>query len=170
MINEVKKMIIPIEGNVTYPITLDASVWIFDERKIIFEDAFTNSKKPKKEKEENYIKEAAERLNRAYDPRVKRNINRNLNKQEQEDALTYSYVMPIKPFLEHTEPKENAKIAHIITINNVVEIPLTQLENSVLLFSKEGKPITDKGPVHLYFKDGSNKDNPIKGINKFKIK
>src|SRR5690625_94189 len=168
--NEVKKMIIPIEGNVTYPITLDASVWIFDERKIIFEDAFTNSKKPKKEKEENYIKEAAERLNRAYDPRVKQNINRNLNKQEQEDALTYSYVMPIKPFLEHTEPNENAKIAHIITIDNVVEIPLTQLENSVLLFSKEGKPITDKGPVHLYFKDGSNKDNPIKGINKFKIK
>src|SRR5690625_1435596 len=104
-------MIIPIEGNVTYPITLDASVWIFDERKIIFEDAFTNSKKPKKEKEENYIKEAAERLNRAYDPRVKQNINRNLNKQEQEDALTYSYVMPIKPFLEHTEPNENAKIA-----------------------------------------------------------
>ncbi len=33
-------MIIQIKGNVKYPITLDPSVWIFDDRKILLEDAF----------------------------------------------------------------------------------------------------------------------------------
>lgn len=33
-------LIIQIKGNVKYPITLDPSVWIFDDRKILLEDAF----------------------------------------------------------------------------------------------------------------------------------
>lgn len=42
-------MIIQLKGKVTYPITLDASVWIFDDRKIIFEEAFIAREEEEKE-------------------------------------------------------------------------------------------------------------------------
>lgn len=159
-------MIIPISGNVTYPITLDASVWIFDDRKIKFEEAFTD--KPKEDKKVDPIKKKAEELTEAYDPKAKQ-VNPGMNKQEREEALTNSFVMPLKQFVDHTEPKDDATKAKLITNKGEVEISLNELENSLLHFSKEGKPLTEDGPVHLYFKDGSNKDNPITGITKIII-
>ena len=32
----------------------------------------------------------------------------------------------------------------------------------ILCFSNNGKPLKEDGPVHVYFGDGSNKQNPIK--------
>lgn len=163
-------MIIQITGKVKFPITLDASVWIFDDRKILLEEAFSIQSRKKVQKENNTVKEAAERLSKAYttDPRV-RHINPNMDKQEREDALKYSYVMPIKQFIENSEPEQSAKLAKLMTNQGEFEITLSQLKNSVLHFSNKGKPIDDNGPVHLYFQDGSNKNSPIKGITKIII-
>ena len=38
-------MIVSISGNVGFPITLDPSVWIFDERRMKFDDDFFNERK-----------------------------------------------------------------------------------------------------------------------------
>lgn len=164
-------MIIPIEGNVNYPITLDASVWIFDDRKIAFEDAFLPEKSIKKKKKKiDPVKQTAERLNKAYETNMRKPINRNLNREEREAALQKSFVMPLKQFIKHTEPKQSATKAILVTSEGDVEIPLENLKNSLLHFSNKGKPITEKGPVHLYYQDGSNKENPIKGITKIIIR
>ena len=45
-------MIIPLTGNVRFSITLDPSVWIFDDRKIQFEEAFTKDRKEEKDETE----------------------------------------------------------------------------------------------------------------------
>lgn len=163
-------MIIRITGKVKFPITLDASVWIFDERKLLFEEAFSQKKTKQSNKNNTSLKEAGERLSRAYreDPRT-RHINPGMNKEEREAALKNSYLMPIKQFIKNAQPEERARKATLVTKEGKVEIQLEELENSLLFFADKGKPLANKGPVHLYFKDGSNRDQPIKGINEISI-
>ena len=36
-------------------------------------------------------------------------------------------------------------------------------------FSKDGKMLKEDGPVHLYFADGSNRDNPLKNVRAFRL-
>src|SRR5699024_5844867 len=107
-------MIVPITGNVVYPITLDPSVWIFDDRKIEFEKAFATSYKPEDcDDELNY---AAERWNKEVAPKKYiSTTNRGIGRSERKEILKRSYVMPIKPFIENAEPKSNARHAILMT-------------------------------------------------------
>jgi hypothetical protein len=155
-------MIVPIIGNVKYQITMDPTVWIFDDRKIILEDAFS----PKEKQEKDAIEEAAKQWELAI---AKPPVDKTLTRHAREDILKYSYVMPIHDFLNHAEIHEDAKDATLITTDGDISIAITELYNSYLLFALNGKPLKEDGPVHLIFKDGKNKDNPIKGIKKIKI-
>ncbi|MFC0301543.1 hypothetical protein ACFFIS_12020 [Virgibacillus soli] len=162
-------MIVQLTGNITYPITLDPTVWIFDDRKIKLEEAF-NEKDKLKLKEKSNAQLTSERLEREiYPGNAKPPVNKSLSKKEREDALKYSYVMPIKHFLDNIEIKSNASKAVLISDSRKTEISLMQLKNCFLLFSVDGKPLSVDGPVHLLFHDGSNKSNPIKGIKKIDI-
>ncbi len=157
-------MIIQFSGKVKFPITLDASVWIFDDRKIIFDEAF--SEKPKEEPV-NQLEKAAERFNvEVYQQKIKPPVNKSINKYEREQILVNTYVMPIYEFIENAEVDADATKAILTTTKGPVEISLEKLNSSYLLFSVEGKPVKEDGPVHLFFGDASNKDNPIKGVSK----
>ncbi|MRH41903.1 hypothetical protein GH741_04345 [Aquibacillus halophilus] len=162
-------MIVQLTGAVRYSITLDPTVWIFDDRKIIFDEAF-NKKSQTKEIEVDELKNASERFNRELNlERIKPPVNKSISKYEREKILKNTYVMPIKDFLTTSEIKKEATQARILTTNGDIILSLDSLTNSLLLFAIEGKPVSVEGPVHLYFGDGSNKDNPIKGINKIAI-
>jgi len=162
-------MILPIVGNVTYSITLDPTVWIFDNRKILLEEAFSDGIKNKPENNE--AKKAAERWNRALHPEYsKPPVNPNISKSEGEEILKNTYVMPIREFLETAELKPDAKKATLeINDSEDVVIPLGDLKEGYFLFAVEGKPLKDDGPVYFYYRDGSNLDNPIKNIKKIVI-
>lgn len=164
-------MIVPLIGNVRFPITLDPSVWIFDDRKVQLEEAFTNHKKEEKDDETDEIKKVAERWDKevVYPTKMKPPVNKTLSKEEREKALVNSYVMPILDFYNHAEVNDDAKDATLVTNDGDVTISLEQLKHAYLLFSIKGKPLKEDGPVHLFFKDGSNKDQPIKGIKKIII-
>lgn len=160
-------MIVPLTGNVKFTITLDPSVWIFDDRKIILEEAF-NDKKTVEEKDE--LKDAAKRWDETvYPSKIKPPVNKTLSKHERESIFEYSYVMPINDFVNHAEINEDAKDATLVTKEGHITISLDQLQQAYLLFSKNGKPLKEDGPVHLIFKDGLNKEEPIKGIEKIII-
>lgn len=160
-------MIVPILGNVAYQITMDPTVWIFDDRKVILEEAFSQTFKQDSSDE---LKNSAERWERAISRQEKPPVNQSIKKHERGDILKYSYVMPIQDFLNHAEIKDDAKGAVLITETGDISISISDLYNSYLLFALEGKPLKEDGPVHLLFKDGSNKDNPIKSIKKIMIK
>lgn len=150
-------MIVQIKGEVNFTITLDPTVWIFDKRKIAFKDLFDPNKQKQRNIERNKHREKS--FNGKKQP-----VDEHFERESEEQLLSNSYAMPIEEFLNHAEIKEEANYAIIKTSFGEEKITLDQLKDCYLLFSYEGKPLTDDGPVHLYFKDGSNKDDPIKGV------
>lgn len=157
-------MIVQVKGKINYPITLDPSVWIFDDRKIMLEDAFTGENKEKEE--EDAIKKAAELFNQEiYSQKsIKPPVNKSLSREEQKKALVHSFVMPIKDFIETAEIRPDAKQVVLKTDGDDIGISIEQLTSAYFLFAIDGKPVRDSGPVHLFFGDGSNAQDPIKGI------
>lgn len=156
-------MIIQMKGKIKFPITLDASVWIFDDRKVILEDAFTGQKE--EVKDDSYKKTAQMFDQEVYfQSKIKPPVNKSINRFEKEKILKHSFVMPIETFIRSAEPEADVEHVRLKTNEDDVIITLDQLLNTYFLFSLNGKPLKEDGPVHLYFKDGSNKDAPIKGI------
>jgi len=153
-------MIVPIKGNVEYPITLDPSVWIFDDRKILFEKAFNKDH----DQNESVKESEQDKLNKTYEQKINPPVNKSITRFEREKILKNTYVMPINEFLAYAEVKSGASEARIVSKYGDEVIPLHKLEDCYLLFSVKGKPLTEDGPVHVYYKDGSNKDEPIKGV------
>lgn len=161
-------MIVPITGNVTYSITLDPTVWIFDDRKVLLAEAFSVPADSTSETDES--ERAAARWNRAVHPQhTKPPVNTNISRREGEVFLKNSYVMPIIDFIENAEINPEATGAILVTKDGDKQISLTELKHCYLQFSLDGKPLKDDGPVYFYFRDGSNKDTPIKNVRKIII-
>src|SRR5690625_1798061 len=161
-------MIVPLIGNVTYSITLDPTVWIFDDRKILLDDAF--SEKKMEDEKANEKKEAAERWNRALYQQIKPPVNKSISRFEGEKILKNSYVMPIRDLNNHAEVKSDAKHPTLVNNNDDITVSLDELKKCYLLFAINAKPLKEDGPVHFYYKYGSNKDNPNKDIKKIIVK
>ncbi|MYL32996.1 hypothetical protein GLW08_02245 [Pontibacillus yanchengensis] len=159
-------MVIQITGNVHYTITLDPTVWIFDDRKIDFSEAFTSTE-TLKDNEEDDLRKAAQIWDREiYQQKLDPPVNKSISTFDKKKILEGTYVMPIHHFLEHAQLKDNASIVTLETIDGPVQISVHDLKQSLLLFAQDGKPIQEQGPVHLYYMDGSNKQTPLKGIQK----
>lgn len=159
-----------IKGKVSYTITLDPSVWIFDDRKIDLDTFFQTSKIEKNELEE-YTKEISSHWDReimegaTLPPTIKTE-----KKYKKEIMLTGSFGIPFKPFLMNAIPHDDAQKMLIITENEQIELDLSTSFDLIIGFSKKGKPLSENGPIHVYYGDGSNQDNPILNVKEFWIK
>src|SRR5699024_6287780 len=91
-------------------------------------------------------------------------VNNSIKKYNKKELLEDSYVMPIKEFIENAEIGKQATEVHIHTSGEIKKISLDSLLNAFLWFSIDGRQIKEQGPAYLLFSDGSNRDNPIKGI------
>ncbi|WP_053362041.1 hypothetical protein [Bacillus sp. FJAT-27251] len=162
--------IIPICGKVTYPITLDPGVWIFDDRKAELDTYFQNPEEADDELER-YTKSISAHWDReimegaVFPPTLKSE-----KKFEKQKILEGTFGIPLKPFL--TNAGMTAEASHLVIehAEGETELPLEEAYKIILGFSKNGKPLTEDGPVHVYYGDGSNKDNPIKHVRQFIIK
>lgn len=162
--------IIMLEGNLKFNITLDPSVWIFDDRKVDLTTYFIED-----EKTDNNNQIDARLTSRAWERETSGVISPPINKSvkhfEKERALTGSFGIPFKPFLINSEPHEDAsKIIIETSSKETYVIPLAEAEKGILGFSKNGKPLAEDGPVHFYYGDGSNQEHPIKHVRKLIVK
>ncbi|WP_175615422.1 hypothetical protein [Piscibacillus halophilus] len=158
-------LIVQIEGNVKHPITLDPTVWIFDDRKILLDEAFQvehQEAQSESEQEKPWNRDQ-------YQQQLNPPINESIKRFDKKKVLESSYLMPLSYFLPNAEPNEDASKAILHTEQDSKEIDFHDLKTSLLLFALDGKPLTEDGPVHLYFGDGSNKHAPIKGVKKITI-
>ncbi len=161
--------IIHISGKVKFTITLDPGVWIFDDRRIDLNTYFDNEEANTDELEE-YTKAASKHWDReimegaTLPPTLKSE-----KRFEKVKVLTGTFGVPFLPFLKNAEPEDDAAEILIQCQDEEVVLPICEAENIILGFSKNGKPLNEDGPVYIYYKDGSNKDNPIKYVKEFKI-
>lgn len=161
--------IIILSGKVKYTITLDPTVWIFDDRKVDLTTYFSTTSNPSNDLEE-YTKSVSKHWDReiiegaVYPPTLKTE-----KKYEKEKVLTGSFGIPFQPFLENAEPEGNATTLIIKTSATEHEISLDIAKELILGFSEIGKPLSEDGPVHVYFGDGSNQQHPIKNVRDFII-
>jgi hypothetical protein len=164
----VEKIII-VKGNVDFSITLDPSVWIFDDRRVDLTTYFSNEKEEKDELEE-YKKSVSKHWDReimegaVFPPTLK--TERVYEKQK---MLTGTFGIPFKPFLLNAKPKADASKLLIETADGTFELTLEDARELILGFSDNGKQLAEGGPVHIYYGDGSNKENPIKNVTAFII-
>ncbi|GEN44765.1 molybdopterin-binding protein [Alkalibacillus haloalkaliphilus] len=157
-------MIVQIQGNVGFPITLDPTVWIFDDRKIELNEAFGVSDNEDSENDQQQVWDRNE-----YQQKLRPPVNQSVTRYNRKKVLENSYVMPLHHFLKNSEPSGDAKEAILHTTDGDETISLDQLEQSYLLFALDGKPLTEDGPIHVILNDGSNKDAPFKGVEKISI-
>jgi hypothetical protein len=159
-----------LTGNVKYPITVDAGVWIFDDRRIDLDTYFHEEQQEIDELEE-YTKAVSKHWDReitegaTYPPTLKSE-----KRFEKEKVLTGTFGIAFKPFLKNAEPGEDAKLLIIQTIDGEIEVPLSVAYDLIFQFSDNGKPLKEDGPIHILYKDGSNRNNPIKNVTALIVK
>ncbi|MCM2533533.1 peptidyl-prolyl cis-trans isomerase [Neobacillus pocheonensis] len=162
--------IILISGSVNYTITLDPGVWIFDDRRIDLKTYFTSKQADANDLEE-YTKAVSKHWDReivegaVFPPTLKTE-----KKFEKEKVLTGTFGIPLKPFLKNAEPFHDATHLVVKSSDGDIELPLDRAYDLVLGFSDNGKPLDSGGPIHVYFGDGSNQQDPIKNIKLFFVK
>lgn len=158
-----------INGKVRFPITIDPTVWIFDDRKVDLTTYFDETREESSELE-TYLKHTSEHWDReirdgaAFPP-----IQQSVKKYKKEQLINGTFGILLQPFLKNAEILEGATQVEIETTDSSITLPLETANQAILGFSKEGKPLREDGPVHLYFHDGSNRQNPIRNIRKFTI-
>lgn len=161
--------IIPIKGKVKYRITLDPGVWIFDDRKVDLNTYF-KEEQPSDSSLEEYTKSISKHWDReitegaVYPPTLKTEV-----KFQKEKVLNGSFGILFKPFLENAEPDAEASIVIVESGTEKVKLPLSEAYSLVLGFSKNGKPLKEDGPLHIYYQDGSNIETPIKNVTGFTV-
>lgn len=162
--------IIPIKGNVHHHITLDPTVWIFDDRRIDLETFFTTDHVEKDEIEE-YKRNMGAHWSReimegaTFPPTLKTE-----KKYEKTKMLTGTFGMFLHHFVNNAKPAQDAHTLTLETTDgNEHSFPITKAEDIILKFSEKGKPILEDGPVYVLFKDGSNIHEPIRHVNAIRI-
>ncbi|MBG9450144.1 hypothetical protein ABE67_12605 [Cytobacillus firmus] len=161
--------IIAFKGNIKYQITLDPGVWIFDDRRVDLTTYFMHENIRKNELEE-YTKAVSKHWDReimegaVFPPTLKTE-----KKFEKEKVLTGTFGIAFKPFLMNAEPDESAEIVVIESEDGETSLTLSEAEELILGFSKDGKPLKEDGPVHAYLGDGSNYNSPIKRVKAFRV-
>lgn len=161
--------IIFLKGKVKYNITLDPGVWIFDDRRIDLDSFFQSNSI-----QDNTLEEYTKLISKHWDREIMEGSTspptlKTEKKYLKEKLLTGSFAIPFEPFLQNAEPLKDAKFIKIESLELETQIPIKNANQLILAFSKNGKPLTEDGPIHVYYRDKSNQHAPIKNVRTFRI-
>lgn len=159
--------IVQIKGNVGYSITLDPSVWLFDDRKQKLEDFFSAAIQ-EEDQLEAYTKAASEHWDRevtegATPPSEKKEKKKTIKEQ----LTTETFGISFRDFLKNSNPTETAETVIVVSEEGNHTFPIEQAYQFVLCFSNEGKALTEDGPIHVYY--NNNDTDKITKVREFII-
>ncbi|MBO8163196.1 MAG: hypothetical protein H0Z34_05645 [Brevibacillus sp.] len=161
--------VIVIRGAVTYTITLDPGVWIFDERKIDLRTYQVGENSDTTEPEK-YLAGTGAQWDRDLREGTQLPAERR-SLVEERKVLEGDYGIKLAPFLDNAEPLPEARFVRIHRKNGEpVTIPLAEAREAILQFAKAGKPIRENGPVLFFLPETlKSKGQPIDGITAFEL-
>ncbi|MCM3087297.1 peptidyl-prolyl cis-trans isomerase [Bhargavaea ginsengi] len=159
-------IIIPIQGNCKYRISLDPTTWIFDDRKLDLKTYFVEEK-AEKDTMGDYIKATSKHWSRELmeGAKTEEELGKPKKKFKKQELLNGTFGIVLEPFLKNAEPEADAETV-VFTDREGGEhrFPIKDAYEMIFQFSKEGKPLGEEGPAFLIMPDGSNMEDPIKGI------
>ncbi|KGR92199.1 hypothetical protein CD30_02415 [Ureibacillus massiliensis 4400831 = CIP 108448 = CCUG 49529] len=162
--------IIPIKGAVTYKITLDPTVWIFDDRRLDLKTYFTEKNEHESE-DLKYLLAMGKHWSReimegaTFPPTLKTE-----RKFDRQGMKTGTFGIEIKYFLKNAGVQDDAtRVVFECKDGSEHSFSLEEANTLIFKFSQDGKPLTEDGPVHLLLGDGSNVDHPIKNISAIRV-
>ena len=159
--------IIQVTGKVKYPITIDPGVWIFDDRRIDLDEFFDTGRQ-----KGDSLSEYTKTVSKQWDKEITEGaqIPQPAKKKfEKQKVLEGTFGMELGPFIRNSEPEKDARSLLIMADGKEHVFPLEEAVSLIACFSKNGKPLRDDGPVHIFLPDGSNKENPLKNVASFRI-
>lgn len=128
---------IQIKGEVKFPITLDSTTWIFDDRKVQIEDleqgVFDGTKPINFDDNREWNRAILE--GQTNPPTLNSEI-----KYKRRAVLEKSFVINMTPFFKNAEPHDNATTIRLFNDNESIEIPIYLLP---YLFSNSPKMVKD---------------------------
>ena len=160
--------IIQVTGNVNFTITLDASTWIFDDRKVDLNTYFTEEHVAV-DADEKYVEEAGKFWSReimegaVFPPTLQTE-----KKYTHKEMRTGTFAIAVAPFLKNAQPKTEATQAVFIDARgNEYTYSLEEANTLLFKFSQDGNML-ENGPVHILDADGKNE--PIQGIVRIDVR
>lgn len=155
--------VIVFKGAVAFPITLDPTVWIFDDRK--FDLRTYTGEQPADGEQNAYLHGTGSQ----WDKELREGAtppSERVSLVEQRKALEGDYGIHLEPFINNAQPLP--EVTHVRLHRQdeeAVLLPLASARRAILQFSKDGKPLRENGPVHLYLPETLlAKEPPITGI------
>ncbi|KOS62416.1 peptidyl-prolyl cis-trans isomerase [Lysinibacillus agricola] len=157
--------IIPIKGAVSFQLTLDPTVWIFDDRKLDLKTYF-DTQEVEEDSDIKYMREVGAHWSReimegaTFPPTLKSE-----RKFDRKGMETGTFGIELSHFLKNADIKPEATTI-VIECEGGKEYPFTieEAHTLILKYSQDGKPLMEDGPVYVLFRDGSNVDSPIKNV------
>lgn len=139
---------IQITGEVKYPITLDSTTWIFDDRKVSISDleqgVFDGSKPIEFDDNREWNRAILE--GQTNPPTLNSEI-----KYKKRAVLEDSFVINMTPFFKNAEPHNNATMIRLIDKNqDAIDVPLDLLPYLFFQFAKGGKRLYEDNAVDSF--------------------
>ena len=142
-----EQKMIQIKGLVKFPITLDSTTWIFDDRKVKIEDiesgVFEGTKPIRFEDNREWNRAILE--GQTNPPTLNSEI-----KYRKRSVLEDSFAINMTPFFKITEPKDNATAIKLFNDESSIEVPIELLPYLFFQFAKDGKRMYDDNAVDSF--------------------
>ncbi|MCU5745680.1 hypothetical protein N9R04_02955 [Staphylococcus sp. SQ8-PEA] len=138
---------IQIKGKVKFPITLDSTTWIFDDRKVRLEDlekgVFDGTKPIAFEDNREWNRAILE--GQTNPPTLNSEI-----KYKKRSVLEGSFVINMTPFFKNAEPASDATTIRLSNDEDTIDIPLDLLPYLFFQFAKDGKRLYEDNMIDSF--------------------
>ena len=141
---------IQIKGAVNFPISLDSTTWIFDDRKVTIDDlergVFDGTRPINFDDNKEWNRAILE--GQTNPPTLDSEI-----KYKKRSVLEGSFVINMTPFFKTSEPQSNATAIKLFNDEDAIEVPLDLLPYLFFQFAKDGKRLYDDNSVDSFVYD-----------------
>jgi hypothetical protein len=138
---------IQIKGAVKFPITLDSTTWIFDDRKVKIEDLesgiFEGTKPIDFEDNREWNRAILE--GQTNPPTLNSEI-----KYKKNAMLDGTFVINMATFFKNAEPHNDAKLIRLSNDKDAIDIDIELLPYLFFQFAREGKRLYDDNAVDSF--------------------
>lgn len=138
---------IQIKGKVKFPITLDSTTWIFDDRKVKIEDleagVFEGTKPVEFQNNREWNRAILE--GQTNPPTLNSEI-----KYKKRAMIEDTFVINMTPFFKNAEPNDDATVIRLSNDEDSIEVPLSLLPYLFFKFADEGKRLYDDNGVDSF--------------------